>query len=105
MSRVASRRLRASGNFASSKPKNKPKTDRLIDDSVPLQLLSGKNVDPLTTRELEVLPLVAAGLSNRQIAHDLILSLGTVKGYIHTIYSKLGVESRTQAVARELGLL
>lgn len=66
-----------------------------------------KRLDSLTPREREVLRLVAAGLSNRQIARDLILSLGTVKAYIHTIYSKIGVESRTQAVARarELRLL
>jgi predicted ATPase/DNA-binding CsgD family transcriptional regulator len=64
-------------------------------------------VDALTERELEVLRLVAAGRSNRQIAHDLVVTLGTVKSHIHHIYGKLDVESRTQAVvrARELRLL
>ena len=64
-------------------------------------------IDALTERELEVLRLTAAGHSNRQIAHDLVLTLNTVKSHIHHIYGKLGVGSRTQAVvrARELNLL
>jgi ATP/maltotriose-dependent transcriptional regulator MalT len=64
-------------------------------------------IDALSERELEVLRLTAAGHSNRQIAHDLVLTLNTVKSHIHHIYGKLGVASRTQAVARarELHLL
>jgi predicted ATPase/DNA-binding CsgD family transcriptional regulator len=63
--------------------------------------------DSLTERELEVLRLTAAGHSNRQIAQELVLTLNTVKSHIHHIYGKLGVASRTQAVARarELHLL
>lgn len=63
--------------------------------------------NPLTTREQEVLALLAGGLSNREIAEKLVFSLGTVKWYVNQIYSKLGVGSRTQAVvrARELQLL
>ena len=63
--------------------------------------------EPLTERELEVLRLVAAGLSNAQIAEELYLAVGTVKSHIHHIYGKLLVSSRTQAVerARELDLL
>ena len=57
-------------------------------------------LDPLTERELEVLCLIAAGLSNREIADRLVLALSTVKSYVNTIYSKLQVQSRTQAVAR-----
>ncbi len=57
-------------------------------------------LDPLTERELEVLRLIAAGLSNREIAAQLVLAPSTVKSYVNTIYSKLQVESRTQAVAR-----
>jgi predicted ATPase/DNA-binding CsgD family transcriptional regulator len=64
-------------------------------------------IDPLTEREREVLQLIANGLSNQQIAQELILSVGTVKWHIHQIYSKLNVKKRTQAIARarELDLL
>lgn len=53
----------------------------------------------LTDRELEVLRLAAAGFSNREIARELVLALGTVKWYLSEIYSKFGVGSRTQAIA------
>lgn len=64
-------------------------------------------VEPLTPRELEVLHLIAQGYSNQEIARELVLSAGTVKLHAHNIYGKLGVSSRTQAVAlaTELGLL
>ncbi|MEZ4671934.1 MAG: LuxR C-terminal-related transcriptional regulator [Anaerolineae bacterium] len=54
----------------------------------------------LTEREQEILGLLAAGLSNREIAAKLVFSLGTVKWYANQIYGKLGVGSRTQAIAR-----
>ena len=57
-------------------------------------------VNPLSSRELEVLHLMAEGLSNLAIAQKLFLSTGTVKVHIKHIYSKLDVNSRTQAVAR-----
>jgi LuxR family maltose regulon positive regulatory protein len=57
-------------------------------------------VEPLSPRELEVLGLLAAGLSNRQIAEKLIISLGTAKTHIHNIYGKLEVSNRAQAIAR-----
>lgn len=64
-------------------------------------------LEPLSQRELEILRLLAEGLSNRQIAARLVLAVGTVKAHVHTIYGKLGVQSRVQAVvrARELNLL
>lgn len=64
-------------------------------------------VEPLTEREREVLELIARGLSNQQIADTLILSVGTIKWYARQIYGKLGVQTRTQAIARarELDLL
>ncbi|MEJ2709803.1 MAG: LuxR C-terminal-related transcriptional regulator [Anaerolineales bacterium] len=64
-------------------------------------------IEPLSERETEVLRLAAAGLSNRQIAAKLIISLGTVKTHMHNIYSKLNASNRTQAVAtaRESGLI
>lgn len=48
----------------------------------------------LTTREIEVMTLVARGLSNRQIAEKMILSIGTIKTHIHNIYEKLGINNR-----------
>jgi DNA-binding CsgD family transcriptional regulator len=57
-------------------------------------------VDPLSERELEVLQLIAAGLTNRQIAGELTIVIGTVKAHTSNIYGKLGVSNRTQAVAR-----
>jgi LuxR family maltose regulon positive regulatory protein len=64
-------------------------------------------IEPLTTREREVLHLIGAGLSNQAIAEKLIVSLNTVKKHSSNLYGKLGVRRRTQAVARaqELGLL
>ncbi len=56
--------------------------------------------EPLSGRELEVLALVARGLTNQEIALRLYLSLHTVKAHARSIYGKLGVSSRTQAVAR-----
>jgi LuxR family transcriptional regulator, maltose regulon positive regulatory protein len=63
--------------------------------------------EPLSERELEVLALLAAGKSNRQIASELFVALSTVKTHIKNIYGKLDVRSRMQAVsrAREIGLL
>jgi LuxR family transcriptional regulator, maltose regulon positive regulatory protein len=56
--------------------------------------------EPLTTREEEVLELLAAGLSNREIGEELVISPETVKKHTSNIYGKLGVRSRTEAVAR-----
>lgn len=64
-------------------------------------------IEPLTGRELDVLRLVAQGLSNRAIAEHLVISIGTVKSHLKHIFAKLAAESRTQAVAqaRVAGLL
>jgi LuxR family maltose regulon positive regulatory protein len=64
-------------------------------------------VEPLSEREVEVLALIAQGLSNREIADRLILAPSTVKVHTRNIYGKLDVHSRIQAVtrARELGML
>jgi LuxR family transcriptional regulator, maltose regulon positive regulatory protein len=63
--------------------------------------------EPLTERELEVLRLIASGKSNRRIATELFVSVGTVKTHLNNLYRKLGAHSRTQALARarELKLL
>lgn len=64
-------------------------------------------VEPLSERELEVLELVAQGLSNREIAERLFIALNTVKGHNRVIFGKLQVQRRTEAVAvaQELGLV
>lgn len=64
-------------------------------------------VDPLSQREIEVLQLIASGLSNQEIADQLYLSLHTVKVHARNIYGKLAVKNRTQAVAqaKALGIL
>ncbi len=64
-------------------------------------------VEPLSDRELEVLRLMAAGYSNREIAEKLVFTVATAKKHAEHIYGKLGVNSRTQALARarELDLL
>ncbi len=64
-------------------------------------------VEPLTERELEVLRLLAAGLSYAQVAAKLVVSVNTVRYHVKGLYGKLGVEKQMQAVerGRELGLL
>jgi LuxR family maltose regulon positive regulatory protein len=64
-------------------------------------------LEPLSQRELEVLQLLARGSSNKEVARELFISLPTVKWHASNIYGKLGVQNRTQAVAkaRALGLL
>jgi LuxR family maltose regulon positive regulatory protein len=54
----------------------------------------------LTEREREVLRLLLEGASNREIAHRLVVSVNTVKRHIYNLCGKLGVQSRTQAIAR-----
>ena len=64
-------------------------------------------VEPLSTRELEVLGLIEQGLSNQEIASRLTLASSTVKTHINNIYGKLGVQNRVQAIkeAKEFRLL
>jgi LuxR family maltose regulon positive regulatory protein len=73
---------------------------------VALETLAGRTsdarqplVDPLTAREAEVLELIAVGLSNRDIADRLFVATSTVKSYTNSIFRRLGVASRTEAVA------
>lgn len=64
-------------------------------------------LEPLKEREISILRLIAAGLSNREIADELYLSVNTIKAYTSQIYGKMGVKKRAEAVARahELGIL
>ena len=64
-------------------------------------------VEQLTSRELEVLGMLAAGSTNQAIARELVVSLDTVKKHVGHVLGKLGAANRTEAVARarELGLI
>jgi LuxR family maltose regulon positive regulatory protein len=77
--------------------------------SAAVQQQAGKEelIEPLSEREIEVLQLIAEGLTNPKIAARLFLSLHTIKTHTRNIYSKLGVNNRTQAVAlgKSLGVL
>jgi LuxR family maltose regulon positive regulatory protein len=87
------------------------KGERKTPSSTPSPVIPGPGssplIEPLSEREIEVLRLIAAGLSNREIADELFLAVGTVKKHINNIFGKLSVRKRTQAVARarELGML
>jgi LuxR family maltose regulon positive regulatory protein len=85
--------------------------DELIDltplpEIIP-KALKSKPIESLSERELEVLQLVANGLTNRQIAERLYVTVGTVKKHLNNIFGKLGVKNRIQAVSygREIGWL
>ena len=82
-------------------------TEEYISDTSVLAPSSAPLVEPLSPRELEVLRLLAAGASNREIGDHLVISAGTVKAHLHRIYSKLDVHNRMEAAARArtLGLL
>jgi LuxR family maltose regulon positive regulatory protein len=84
-------------------PMPEPEQDGSPDTQAPESDL----IEPLSERELEVLQLIAEGLTNPEIASRLFLSLHTVKTHARNIYGKLGVHNRTQAVtrARALGVL
>ena len=71
------------------------------------QFPDGDWIEPLTERELDVLKLIAEGLINQEIGDKLFLSLNTIKAHTRSIYGKLGVNNRTQAVskARSLGII
>ena len=77
---------------------------RTPDENIPHSATAGPRMDllaePLSEREMEVLRLIVAGYSNREIAERLVIAVSTVKWYVNALYSKLQVESRTKAIAR-----
>ena len=81
--------------------------NKLPISSLPAPMPMQNLIEPLTKRQIEILHLLVAGKSNKAIANTLFISVGTVKTHIHQIYQKLGVKSRSQAIARthQLSLL
>ena len=81
--------------------------DDVAEDVVPNLRGRVELIEPLTARELEVAQLLAQGLSNKEIAQRLAITLHTVKFHLNGILRKLGVSSRTEAVVRaaRLGLV
>ena len=73
--------------------------ERILDSVRDTILANREPLNPLTTRELEILALVAGGLRNRAIAHTIAVSEQTVKNHLSSVLHKLGVRSRSQAVA------
>lgn len=71
---------------------------------LPVNGLPAKLIEPLSGRELEILRLIAVGLSNADIGRKLHVTVGTVKWHSSNIYLKMGVKTRTQAAAKARGL-
>ncbi len=84
-----------------------PDTEPKETASTKPQVEQSQLIEPLSAREIEVLQLLAKGLTNQVIATRLVLSPHTIKAHTRNIYSKLGVNNRTQALdrARKLGIL
>jgi len=118
---VLSKALRLSGSIVKAdkyftagqeliRPIMSPRFRELMVYEVPGQTKQASGsflIEALSLRELEVLNLVARGLSNSEICDHLFLALSTVKGHNRNIFDKLQVKSRTEAAvrARELGLI
>ncbi|WP_066495609.1 AAA family ATPase [Abyssisolibacter fermentans] len=96
-----------SGVIKSVIPSLISKITKIKDVNLHSILNPGKASSPLTDRELEVLKLVAEGMSNSAISKKLFITLGTVKSHLSNIYSKLEVDSRIKAVikAKELNII
>lgn len=81
--------------------------NRLLEKSKPISAQNNKLIDPLTTKEIEIIQCLSEGLPNKAIAEQLFVSIGTLKWHLHNIYSKLQVKNRTQALleAKKQGYL
>jgi DNA-binding NarL/FixJ family response regulator len=66
---------------------------------------ANESVETLSRREIEVLRLIQAGLTNREIAQRIVVEPGTVKRHVHNILGKLNARNRTEAVAKARELL
>jgi len=92
------RELRSAFGIPSGTPSGAPGTG--VPSHPPAQPL----IKPLSARELETLSLVAEGLSNLEVGRRLHIAVSTVKSHLNSVYGKLGVKNRTQAVARARAL-
>ena len=97
-SRLTSKVLAEFTRLATANKEQVPSKTGISTESLPV---------PLTDRELEVLQALAHGLSNREIAGQLVITEGTVKNHVSNLIDKMGVRDRTQAVLKgqELGLI
>ncbi len=95
--------LRESDRIALSEPSLESADEDGPAGATPVEPLE----EPLSDRELAVLGLLADGCTNREISERLFIALGTVKAHVASVYRKLGVHSRAEAVsrARDLHLL
>jgi len=101
------KRLAARHRLPPGREKQIQACENIISTVSSVEIDQSKLIDPLSEREMEVLQLLAEGLSNQEIAEKLIISLGTVKAHSSNIYRKLDVRNRAQAViaAREMNFL
>ena len=74
-----------------------------LSSSAPFRVVNSKGENLLSTRELQVVALVAEGLSNREISQQLLLSEHTVKNYMFRIFDKLGLSSRAEVMLYAFG--
>jgi DNA-binding NarL/FixJ family response regulator len=94
---LAAIRVVAAGHAVAAPTVTKRLIEHFITDTTPTPSDTSR-LDALTTREREVLTLIAQGLSNREIAATLFLTEGTVKTYVNRILTKLDLRDRVQAV-------
>lgn len=95
------------GIWMANKLSLKPSLDRVgsLNSNLPTTLnFEGTDTLGLTQREMEVLSLMALGMSNNEIANKLCVSVPTVKSHSSNLYEKLGVKRRTQAVIQAKSL-
>jgi LuxR family maltose regulon positive regulatory protein len=84
-----------------------PETEPETTEHPKTQVTKSKMIEPLSEREIEVLQLIAEGLTNQEVASRLYLAPSTVKVHTRNIYGKLGAHHRADAVAkaRAFGIL